>query len=202
MTAITPRHTRSDWPTWIGRVFHPFLVSPLAIVLILWLDQGDFLAGIRWAGICSGFVILPALLYLRDRLRTRQFSDADVSVREHRYGFYLFGGACMGACITALLLLKAPRLLIVGSVTGLLAVALAALVNRVWTKVSIHAGVVVGTATALAFYSIPWAVLFGLISILVCWARWKSGHHTPLQLALGSLIAAGSVIAAFSALGL
>lgn len=182
----------------LGLVFHPFLVSPLAIVLLLWLELKSVTEGLKWAGICSGFVVLPALLYLRIKLKSRAFSDSDVSVREERFGFYLFGGACMLTCCAALVVLHAPKLLLSGAIAGLSGLVVAYVVNRFWTKLSIHAGVMAGTATAVSFTSLPLGgILFGL-TLIVCWARWISGQHTLVQLSLGIVVAVVCVIAGFA----
>jgi hypothetical protein len=162
----------------ISLVLHPFLVAPLGIVLILWIDLGDLRGAMGWAALCAALVVVPALAYLRRNVRRRAYTDADVSVREQRYGFYLFGGICMALCYVALLWLQAPAVLLAGFSAALLAVAVTSLANRFWTKVSIHTGVVVGVAAMVAYDSLSVALLLAVVAVVLTWARLVTGRHT------------------------
>jgi uncharacterized membrane protein len=164
---------------------HPFLISPLAIVLVLYFDTGKLLVALGWAGLCAAFVVGPALVYLRRKLQKKQYTDADVSVREHRTTFYLFGGICMVLCFGTLLWLDAPRPLIALFIIALCALIVFAAVNRLGSKVSIHSGAMVGTTVAVAFYSWPTALILALGAALVTWSRLVLRRHTPLEAALG-----------------
>lgn len=181
----------------VSLVLHPFLVSPLSIVLILYLDQGNLWKALGWAALCAAFVVGPALLYLLQKLQAKKFTDADVSVREHRYGFYIFGGACMAACYAVLLWLNAPSVLIAGFTAALCALVIATVTNRLWTKVSIHTGAMAGVMAAAVFYSMPLAILLGLGALAVSWARLVTRRHTALQAVLGWVIAVVCVTAVF-----
>lgn len=181
----------------VSLILHPFLVSPLSIVLILYLDRGNLWEALGWAGLCAAFVVGPALLYLRQKLKAKRFTDADVSVREHRYGFYIFGGVCMAACYGVLLWMNAPSVLIAGFTAALCALVVATLTNRVWTKVSIHAGAMAGVTAAAVFYSLPLAILLGIGTLAVSWARLVTRRHTATQAVLGWVIAVVCVAAVF-----
>jgi len=178
----------------VSTVLHPFIVSPLAIILILWLDQGDLMMAVSWAALCAAFVILPGALYLRQKLKQKQFTDADVSVREERYGFYLFGALCMGICFAVLLWLDAPRILIASFTAALMAIILAAIVNRLWTKVSIHVGTMAAVAFMASFYSGGLGFSLALGALLISWARLVTKRHDLVQAMLGWLIAAICVV--------
>lgn len=191
----TPTPVR--WARLVSLVFHPFLVSPSAIVLLLWLDRRDLRAALAWAALCTGMVVLPALVHLRRKLRRREYSDADVSRREQRLGFYLFGCACMVLCYAVLHWLHAPAVLLCGFHAALLATGLAILANRFWTKISIHAGTMAGLTALLAHYSLPLALLLGAGTLLVAWARLVLKQHTLTQAVAGAVIAAVSVVALF-----
>ncbi len=181
----------------ISQALHPFLISILGIMLILYLDTGHLLSALGWAGLCALIVVAPAILLLRRRLKAKTFSDADVSVRSERHGFYIFGGICMLICFAVLLWLDAPRSLIVLFTAGGVSVATMAVITKLWSKASIHIGVVTGIATATAFYSIPLALLLALATLLVTWARLTLKRHTPIEAALGMGIAVVAVSATF-----
>ncbi len=168
-----------------GRVLHPFIVSPAAIVLLLYLDAGDLGMALKWAAICAAFVIGPALVFLRRKLATGDYEDDDVSVPEHRWGFYIFGGASMVVCFAVLIWLDAPALLITLFATAFLTLGIFAAVTRWWTKVSIHTGIMAGTMMATAFYSLPLAMALTVVTVIVAWSRLVLKRHTLVEVLLG-----------------
>lgn len=182
---------------WVSLVLHPFLVSPLAIVLVLYLDSGAFWPAIGWALLCAAFVIGPALLYLQRKLKQKRYTDADVSVREQRHSFYLFGGLCMVICLAVLLWLGAPQLLMSAFIAALSAIVISAVITRFWLKVSIHTGVMAGVTTIMAFYSIPLLLLFTFGTLLIVWSRLILKRHTPSEAILGGVVGASCVLIVF-----
>ena len=168
---------------------HPFLMAPLSIVLVLYLNTGHLWGALGWAGLCAAFVVAPAMLYLKHGLSQKHLSDADVSVREQRHRFYLFGAACMAVCFAVFWGLGAPPVLLAFFTAALMSVVAAAAITRLWTKVSIHAGVMAGATVAVAFYSLPWAVGLAGCTVVVAWARLVLKRHTLLQAVLGGLVA-------------
>ncbi len=169
----------------VSLVLHPFLISPLAIVLVLYLDGGSLWAALGWAILCAAFVVAPAIFYIRRRLKMRQYTDADISLREQRHSLYIFGSSCVILCFIVLLWLEAPKLLIISFVAAMSSLAAFTLITRFWTKISIHAGVLAGVTTVVSFYS--WALIPFLVlsTILVSWSRIVLGHHTWRQILLG-----------------
>lgn len=183
----------------ISWVLHPFLVSPVSIVLILSLDGQGFWAALAWALLCAAFVVGPALIFLHRKLKQRQFSDSDVSIRDQRHGFYLFGAICMILCFAILLWLDAPQLLITSFLAALAAVIISAIVTRFWSKVSIHSGVMMGVTTMVVFYSILLALLFFFGTLLVIWSRLVLKRHTLSEAILGGVVAVGCILIVFIA---
>ncbi len=184
----------------VSLVLHPFLISPLGIVIILWLDTGNLLSALAWAGLCAAFVVAPASIYLAQKLKKKAYTDADVSVKEHRYGFYLFGGICMTLCFATLIWLDAPGVLTAGFLTALVALVAAIVVNRFWTKISIHTGAIVGVATATAYYSLPLAGLLFSFALLISWARLVTGRHTIIEAVAAWAVSVVCVIVVFGPL--
>jgi membrane-associated phospholipid phosphatase len=141
-------------------------------------------------------VVVPALIWLQVALWRRRYGDADVSVRRERYGFYLFGLACMVSCYAVLLWLEAPDVLRGGFRAALLAALVSAAANRYWAKISVHAGALAGAAALAAPYSWPLALLLGASGAAVTWARIALGRHTLTEALAGWAIAVGCVLAA------
>jgi len=181
----------------VSLVLHPFLVCPGGIVLVLWLDQRDLAAALCWAGLCALLVVLPAAAWLLRAMRQRRYTDADVSTRDHRYGFYVFGMVCMVLSYGILLWLGAPPLLQAGFMAAMVAVLVGALANRFWTKVSIHVGAMAGIAVVAALYSLPLALVLGALALVVAWGRVVLGRHTVAQTLAGCAVALVAVLAGF-----
>lgn len=172
----------------ISLAFHPFLVAPLAIALVLYLSSGDFFAAFWWAGLCTLLFTLPLVLFLVYKLARKELTDADVSVREQRHSFYVFGALCMVVCFVVLLWLKAPQVLIEMFIGGLLMVMAFAIVTRFLTKVSVHTGAMAAATVAVAFYSWPWAIVLAVASGLVIWSRLILKRHTSVEIVAGATI--------------
>ena len=68
---------------------------------------------------------------------------------------------------------------------------------RVWEKVSIHAGVLAGVTTAVAFYSPLLAFVLGGGTLAVSWARSVTQRDTMIQVVLGWAIAVVCVVTVF-----
>lgn len=193
----TGRFDRIKLARFISLLLHPFVVAPLALVLVLYLDSGDFRSALGWAGLCAAFVIGPALIYLHRKLKQQDFSDADVSIREQRHGFYLFGGGCMLICFAVLFWLEAPQLLIASFTAALVTIMAFAIITRLWTKVSIHTGIMAGVTAMVAFYAIPLALLLGIGTLFVAWSRLVLQRHTLRQVVLGGVVGIASICLVF-----
>jgi hypothetical protein len=178
---------------WVSVLLHPFIIAPVAVILVLYMDSGDIWLALRYAGLCAAIVIGPSLAFILVQLARRRYSDADVSIRSERHSLYIVGGLCMVACFGVLLWLGAPRLLMVLFITGFITIVLFAIITRVWLKLSIHAGTLASTAVVVAFYSLPLASFLALATLLVSWSRLTLRRHslseTLAGLALGTIAA-------------
>lgn len=67
----------------------------------------------------------------------------------------------------------------------------AALATR-WIKVSLHMAFAALAATALALFRSPIGYLLLLALPALVWSRLILGRHTPLEVALGTIIGAGA----------
>jgi len=116
------------------------------------------------------FVIAPTLLYIRRKLKCKEYTDADVSVREQRFGIYLFADVCELLCLATLIIFGAPQILIACFIAAILTLILGALINT-QTKVSVHMAVMGGCTAALSYLSPALGILMVGASIAVGWAR-------------------------------
>lgn len=177
-------------------IFHPFVIS----VPTLWYAADamthDAAASTQWTAFFIVIVILPAIVFIALRVWGGQYTDADVSVRQHRFSIYFFSGGCFILGSLLFVLLGAPRILDASLLAAIVALALSILVTT-RTKASVHAGVTAGCAAVLFFVSIPFGILVSFAAITVGWARVYLHQHTPTQVILGWVIALVSVAVVF-----
>ncbi len=181
-----------------SNVFHPFLVSLLTLVLVIYLDGTALLDAIKWTVIGFGIVILPLTIYLIVNVRRGRYSDWSISIREQRHTIYLLAGICFVILVLTFIWTGAPPIALACLYAALPTVAIAAVINRLVTKISLHAVAMAGCAAALYWVSPLLGVLLALAGIGVSWARMRLKHHTLAQILLGWGVAAGSVFVVFS----
>lgn len=162
----------------------------------MYATTGDLVGAVGWSALCVGFVIAPAILYIRRKLKRKEYTDADVSVREHRFGIYALAGVCELLCLATLIIFGAPKILIACFVAAILTLVIGTILNT-QTKVSAHMAAM-GGCTAVLFYI--WPSLGGLMfvaSIGVAWSRMYLKQHTLFQTVLGWGVAVMSVLVVF-----
>ncbi len=123
------------------------------------------------------------------------------SVRSQRNGLYLFGIVTLVAGLVVLRLLGAPAPILAMVASAALTSVLAWVINLFW-KISVHASSMGSTATLASLYSEPLGLALWLCAQALGWARVRTRNHTPLQVAAGLALAAGSVVGTFMAFGL
>ena len=80
----------------LSNVFHPFLVSLVTLILVIYLDGATLLEAIKWTVIGFGIVILPLTIYLVINVRRGRYSDWSISIREQRSNIYILASVCFG----------------------------------------------------------------------------------------------------------
>ncbi len=200
MTLPTKANQSSrDRLAWLlSNVFHPFLVSVVTLVLVIYLDGATLLDAIKWTAIGFGIVILPLTLYLIINVRRGHYSDWSISIREQRHTIYLITVVCFIILVTVFVRASVPPIALACMYAALPTTVLAGIINRLVTKISLHAVAMAGCTAALLWVSPSLGLLFALAGIAVSWARMRMKHHTLTQILLGWGVAAGSVFVIFN----
>lgn len=167
------------------------------MIVSMYATTGNLIGAIGWSALCAGFVIAPATLYLRRKLKRKEYTDADVSVREHRFGIYAFAGVCELLCLVILVVFGAPQILIACFLAAILTLVISTLLNT-RTKVSAHMAAMGGCTAVLFFVSPVLGILMVLASIATGWSRIYLRQHTLAQVIIGWSIAVASVLVVFA----
>ena len=77
---------------WLSRVFHPFVLSVIALGLSVYLETGSWAQAALWSAICLAAFLLPFAVLVGVMVLAGHYSDLDVSIREQRHGLYVVAG--------------------------------------------------------------------------------------------------------------
>jgi membrane-associated phospholipid phosphatase len=187
--------TRNRLAYLVGLLFHPAVIGIPTLYLILKdLPLGQV---VQWTVLIVGILVLPGFVAVQLYRQRGRYTYQ----RETRGVLYLIGWSCALLCTLLLVLLQAPPVLIACTTTLVVWVPLQLLINQRFTKISTHAAVVAGCATALLVLGeLPTLWSRGLalaIVVAVCWARVVTRNHTLLQVALGVLLGSAVVLLVF-----
>jgi membrane-associated phospholipid phosphatase len=181
----------------LSSIFHPFVIVILTMILSTVSQENRSGPALFWIVLSICVVILPLTYVIYSKVRSGQYSDSSVSIREQRHGLYGLAGFLFIVLITILVLGKAPRAFLASTLAGVLALAVAFLINRRYTKVSLHS-MGISTCTVILLLTTPQlGILLGLFIPLVGWARIRLGHHTLPQVLIGFVVAVASVVLVF-----
>jgi membrane-associated phospholipid phosphatase len=129
-------------------------------------------------------------------VRRGTFTDQHLSLREQRILPLVFGLVCAAAVFVVLFLLHASLALIATLSAIFLGGIITLLITRHW-KISMHLVGMAGSATVLSLVYGPIFLLLAPLVLLVGWARWRVGAHTPLQAVAGVALAVGVTLVIF-----
>ena len=167
---------------------HPFVLVPLTIMLSFASSQrGGRLFTVL--GIFIASTILPLILLIRRKVRTKEWTDADVSNRQQRQHFYYFTLGILALSIPIAWLFGMPAQLITGTAVSLALLAAGLLINTRF-KISMHMMFAGYCAVILARADIPFVLCAMAILFALGWSRLVLRRHTVPEVIYGSLLGA------------
>jgi membrane-associated phospholipid phosphatase len=182
----------------LSQIFHPIVNGSLSFLIVGALAS-DFvdqrLRGLGWALVCIALLVMPPTLFFYYRMRRGAFSDDDISLRQQRYGLYMFSLGSLVLTTLALYALSVPAIFLrlIGAALGILVVCM--LVNFVW-KISIHSATIATLATLTTRLLPPLGICLWVAAIAVGWARIRTGNHTLGQVLAGWAVAIAGLLLA------
>jgi membrane-associated phospholipid phosphatase len=184
----------------LSRVFHPILLNMLMYLVVGYYGLANRASGLAWSGLCVLVSVLPPMLFYLVRKRRGAYTDGDISIRQQRNELYLVGFMWVLVATMALSALGLPRPHLAVMLTGLGLGLIGGVINLFW-KISVHAASIAALATIVLLYSRELGIALGFCALAVGWARVRTGNHTPLQVLVGFVCAAATVLAAFQLVG-
>jgi membrane-associated phospholipid phosphatase len=172
----------------ISLVFNPAVTAAFTFLILLYPLQ-SIQTFLFLLATCVTFGTLIPLVMMYQLTKRGLVSDFNVSVRQERTKPFLGAAASYLAGGSALLLLRAPVIIVALMLCYAGNTLIALLITLRW-KISIHASGVAGPTTALVYSLGAWAAVFFILLIPVGWARVQLKAHTPWQIFAGALVAA------------
>jgi len=186
---------RQAWARRCTDLLEPTNWLIVTVLAVGWHADGR--AGLAWGLLAALFAgVIPAV-FLSYGVRRGLWSDRTVGARRPRLIVLGFITGSVAVGLILLIVLGAPRLL-----TGYLAfmlgsVAVLAAITLVW-KISIHCAVASGSVAILALSFGPLVLLGYVLVALLCWSRVALGDHTVSQVIAGAVLGAAAAVLAYA----
>lgn len=177
--------------TAVATVLAPVPLGVALLAFIGWRSAPHPLTGVGW-GVLAAFFAAGLPFAITRRLRANRPSGGHASWQRVAYLAIALASATVG--IALLILFRAPSLVTAATVTMMVGLLAALLVNTRWA-ISNHTAAAAGGAVILTMMLGPLVlVVLGPLVAAVAWARVALNLHTPSQAAAG--IALGAAVAA------
>ena len=175
---------------WLSLVFHPFVMIGVMVGAAAAARQtaGEAVMSVA---VVAMFTIVPLAVLMWRQVRRGRWENADASNRAERPILYVAGVLAIIALLAYLLLVRPQSFMVRGVVATLGMLAICAAATR-WSKVSLHMAFASLAATALVLMQAPSGYVLLLALPALVWSRLTLRRHTPLELALGTIIGAGT----------
>jgi membrane-associated phospholipid phosphatase len=181
----------------ISWVFHPFTIVIPTLLILMIQHKIPFWQSLFWTILAICVANLPMVGLLIYGIRFGHFSDLSVSIREQRKSIYIVYSFSTAILLTILVLGKAPIILTACIISVIITTVIGFVINHYFTKLSLHSVGMAGCSTVLLLTT-PWlGMAMTVCALLVAWARIRLKHHTPIQILIGWVIPALSVLIVF-----
>ncbi len=185
----------------ISNILNPFLVSFIVIVLLAFESTDSYTDAVKWSLISIVLSVLPVFTFVVYLVHNKKLDSIFINPRHQRNKVYLIAISCAIVGCTVLFILEAPELLMATFVSGLAAIVIFMAINLLW-KISLHTAFTAASVTVLIIVYGGVVALTAILVPLVGWARIEMKLHSPAQVAIGALLAAGIVTVVFQCFGL
>ena len=184
-----------------SNVLNPFLVSFVVLVLFSFKATASLAEALKWAGISVALSVLPVFVVVVCLALIGKLDGIFINPREQRHKIYVLAVILAIAGCIILWYFDAPKLLAVTFTAGLAAIVVFMCINFFW-KISLHTAFMAASVTVLVMVYGAAAAWTFLLLPPVAWARIEMKQHSPVQVAVGAVLAAAIVTLVFWGLGM
>ncbi|MFE4834471.1 hypothetical protein ACFRAU_07295 [Arthrobacter sp. NPDC056691] len=174
----------------LSDIFAPAVSVFLICVLCGVAGRQHAWSGLGWGILLGTFCAVIPMTAIHIAVRRERLTDRHVTRREQRWWVFL---VCVGSVLCAIattLLLSAPGLLFWILLTMITGLVITGTVTLLGPKVSMHAFCLTSLLVVAATLVSPWWLLaLPVLLPVVTFARLKLGHHTLVEVVLGTGLA-------------
>ena len=175
----------------VGELLSPPPILVVLALVVAWDSSPTLGTAVLWGGIAAlSASVLPYALILRG-VRRGRLSDKNISLREQRirFGVVAITSILLGLAVLAVFDAPAEMVALVASIA--VGVACGWMIT-LWWKISVHAAIAAGAATALLLVFGPALLAVWPLVAVIAWSRVQVGDHTTAQVLAG--VALGVVV--------
>ena len=180
----------------ISNTLNPFVLSATVIILLAFHETSNITDALKWASISLAISVLPVFIAVTFLVQSKKLDGFFNNLREQRSIAYLLACALGAVSCGLLWYLKAPELLAVTFIAGLLSIIVFSVINHFW-KISLHTAFIAASLTIVIIIYRVAAVWVLVFLPLVAWARIDSKQHSIMQVVIGGVLAAAIVVGVF-----
>ncbi len=181
---------KDRWARIVSGVLSPLSIAIAAVAVAGYAINDE--SALSWIALYIALSILPPTLYIMYLVRKGIVTDFHLNVRKERTKPFLIMTANTAVVFLVMLLLGAPKLILIVIATAVLQLFFMLLITLRW-KISGHCTAVAGLVVlALALFGenlLPSTLLIPLVA----WSRIRLKRHTPAQTVAGSFMGAAIV---------
>jgi membrane-associated phospholipid phosphatase len=178
---------KDRWARIVSGVLSPLSIAIAAVAVAGYAINDE--SALSWIALYIALSILPPTLYIMYLVRKGIVTDFHLNVRKERTKPFLIMTANTAVVFLVMLLLGAPKLILIVIATAVLQLFFMLLITLRW-KISGHCTAVAGLVVlALALFGenlLPSTLLIPLVA----WSRIRLKRHTPAQTVAGSFMGA------------
>ncbi len=178
---------KDRWARIVSGVLSPLSIAIAAVAVAGYAINDE--SALSWIALYIALSILPPTLYIMYLVRKGIVTDFHLNVRKERTKPFLIMTANTAVVFLVMLLLGAPKLILIVIATAVLQLFFMLLITLRW-KISGHCTAVAGLVVlALALFGenlLPSTLLLPLVA----WSRIRLKRHTPAQTVAGSFMGA------------
>jgi membrane-associated phospholipid phosphatase len=183
-----------------SNILNPFLASFIVMTLLAVEATASAVEAVKWALISMALSVLPVFAVVMYMVRRKKLDGIFVNPRQQRNVIYVLASVLGAIGCGVMWYFEAPRLLSITFTAGLVAIVVFMAINRFW-KISLHTAFMSASVTIITIVYGAAGALTILLLLPVAWARIRLKQHSPLQVAVGALLAAAIVLAVFWGFG-
>lgn len=178
----------------VSVAFHPIIAPWYMGAFLLYLAGLSLQQSAFWIGLFGAVAILPIMTYTYFSPEHTIFKRNSQKARNKLYAF-AFGEVIVLGLMSYYL--NPPALIGASYAACVLTLFTGGLVNRFYTKISIHVGVVTAFTVAIAYLTLPLGLIGLVIPPMVAWARLVEKKHDMVQVVLGFIVPAVFILACY-----